>query len=159
MWGLRIVRTVPTLAALAHADTLAPMMSNVARSAGLCGSICAAAAGMSLTWVAISGLAGELLALPVLMWRLKNRHSVSERACLVPLTLIVLATSVAGLLAYFDIFSANTFSVLFGTVLTAVSTVVILLAIHPPLRDDLRSFASSALGSLGIKTTQRAIDA
>jgi hypothetical protein len=148
MWGLRIIRYVPTLAALAHADTRAAMISNLIRSLAFAGSIYAAATGRPLAWIAISGLAGESLALPALMWRIGRRHGVSQVPCIAPLSGIsfgMIATIVVALLSGLR---TTPWLLLSGTPILTIGTVTLLLIMVPQLWYDLRSAAMSAIESL-----------
>jgi O-antigen/teichoic acid export membrane protein len=88
MWALRIVRVAPTLAAMALGDTKNTMIANFARSLALVGMAVAAATGMGLVWVAISGFAGEALALVASVWRLDRVNSISPRLFAKPMTVV-----------------------------------------------------------------------
>lgn len=149
MWGIRLVRTAPTLAALAHADTKAAMFSNLVRSVALGGSVCAAAAGMSLVWIAISCLVGELLALPTIFLRV--RHYLSLRLCLKPLTTGSVGVALAALLPRWGGYSINPLSVLLETLATTAGTLLIVLAMLPTLRADVRGLAASTLDAMQIR--------
>ncbi|HLA41122.1 MAG TPA: oligosaccharide flippase family protein, partial [Candidatus Glassbacteria bacterium] len=76
MWGLRTLRTAPTLAAMALGDTKNSMVSNIARSIALPGILLTAWAGYGLASIAICGLAGEALAMFVCVWRLQLKHNI-----------------------------------------------------------------------------------
>jgi O-antigen/teichoic acid export membrane protein len=84
MWALRILRSGPTMAAMAHADSKNAMISNIVRNIALIGVIVAAATGAPVIWIAISGFIGELAALVVCLWRLQKVHSISSKVCIKP---------------------------------------------------------------------------
>lgn len=93
MWGIRIFRAAPTIAAISKGDTQNAMFSNVVRSLALIGMLVVAALGASLTWIPLCGVAGEALALILTIWRLKHRNGVPVNICLrsfVPFTASVL---------------------------------------------------------------------
>jgi O-antigen/teichoic acid export membrane protein len=159
VWGLRIIRYVPTIAALAYADTQAVMISNLVRSSALCGSIYAAATGKGLVWIAISALAGELLALPVLMRRIRRLHGVSARLCVPPMAAIGLGVIAAAMISYSGVSRAHPLSALLASLVTVGGTTLILSAAAPGLRYDLLSMASRTLGMFGMKNPIREADA
>jgi O-antigen/teichoic acid export membrane protein len=103
MWGIRILRVVPTVAAMAQGDTRSAMFSNLGRSLALIGMAMAAATGSKLTWIAISGFGGECLAILILTWRLSRVHGIPCRVHTKPFALFgfgmlfsALGSSVAG---------------------------------------------------------------
>src|ERR1700744_2185477 len=82
MWGLRIFRVAPTVAAIAQGDTQNAMFSNVARSLALVGMLCVAAFGAGLFWIPICGFIGEMFATAVTIWRLAHRNQLAPGLCL-----------------------------------------------------------------------------
>jgi O-antigen/teichoic acid export membrane protein len=97
MWALRLVRTAPTLAAMAYGDTRNAMVSNLARSSALAGILLVAATGRSLVWIAVCGFLGELLALVVCVWRLQLRHGVPATLCFKPYAAFFAGAGIAAL--------------------------------------------------------------
>ena len=149
MWGLRTVRNAPTIAALAHADTKAPMTSNFIRCLSLVGCIYAAATGKGVVWIAISGLGGELLSLPWIMLRVRNRLRLPLRISLPPLAITGLGILATAALVYLGLPQAVT-PLTIGSTVAATAGVALILAIFvPSLRGDLRSAAVSAFGVQG----------
>lgn len=97
MWALRVVRTAPITVAIAKGDTRNSMFSNIARSLSLVGMFIAAALGLGLEWIAISGLVGEVLALAVCLTRLQRLFSIPRALCLKPFGVVAAGLAVAGL--------------------------------------------------------------
>ncbi len=63
MQGLRILRAVPSLAALARADSLNPLASNVLRLTGIIAAATVGLSGWGLEAIAAAGCGGEVVAL------------------------------------------------------------------------------------------------
>ena len=144
MWAVRMVRVTPTLGAMALGDTVNSMISNILRSAAIAGVLAAAAFGSDLTWIAISGLTGEVMATIASLARLKRRNGVPAMLCLRPLSVSAVAMIAAGLAFAF---SGNTWSLAISTsVLFIGLTVATMLYVSPFLRQDLHEmiFAPSA---------------
>jgi O-antigen/teichoic acid export membrane protein len=99
MWGVRIVRAAPTLAAMAQGDTKNTMISNSARTLSLVGMLAALAWGGGLVWIAISGFAGELLALVASLWRLRSHNAISLALCVKPIGVAAAGMVMGALLA------------------------------------------------------------
>jgi O-antigen/teichoic acid export membrane protein len=149
MWGLRVVRQAPTIAALAHADTKASMTSNFIRCLSLVGCLFAAATGKGVVWIAISGLGGELLALPWIMLRVRNRLRLPLRVSFPPLAIAGLGVLATAALVYFGLPQAVAPLTIGSAVAATAVTALLLAAFVPSLRGDLRSFAVSAFGIQG----------
>jgi len=139
MWALRILRVVPTVAAMALADTHNSMISNVARTAALAGVLYASATGKPLVWIALSGFAGELLALAMSVWRLQREHGLAADALVAPFSVTFAGMSLAGVTIAGGL---NTHGWLPATLATLglmlVMGVISLIAL-PELRGNLRS--------------------
>lgn len=86
MQSLRIMRIGPTMASMAKGDTKSMMYSNVARSLSFIAVLTIAAAGGNIVWIALSGFAGELLAMGVCLWRLQKVHGIGYFACFGPVS-------------------------------------------------------------------------
>jgi len=84
MQALRIIRTGPTLAAMAKGDTKNAMYSNVVRSVAFVGVVMTAAFGGSLSLIAASGFMGEVLAMGFCVGRLQRVHRIPMMVCLKP---------------------------------------------------------------------------
>jgi O-antigen/teichoic acid export membrane protein len=149
MWGLRVIRIAPTTAALAHADTKASMTSNLIRCLSLVGCLFAAATGKGVVWIAISGLGGELLALPWIMLRVRNRLRLPLRVSFPPLAITSLGVLAAAALVYLGLPQAVA-PLTIGSAVAVTAGASFLLAVFiPSLRGDLRSAAASAFGIQG----------
>lgn len=81
MQAFRIIRTGPTLAAMAKADTKNSMYSNMVRSVSLLAALLTAASGQNLSWIAASGFFGEFFALIFCLWRLQRQHQIDPSTC------------------------------------------------------------------------------
>jgi O-antigen/teichoic acid export membrane protein len=149
MWGLRVVRWAPTIASLAHADTKAPMTSNLIRCLSLVGCIFAAATGKGVVWIAISGLGGELLALPWIMLRVRNRLRLPLHASFRPLTIACLGVLVSAALVYLSLPWGKSPMALGMAGAVTAATALLLAAVVPTLRSDLRSTAASLMNLFG----------
>src|ERR1700744_2849834 len=136
MWGLRIFRVAPTVAAIAQGDTQNAMFSNLARSLALIGMLCVAAVGAGLFWIPICGFIGEMLATAVTIWRLSHRNQLAPALCLrsgIPFFVGVAAATAAIILcaAHNGIPIATAASIIIpGIAITAM------FALHPHLLHD-----------------------
>jgi O-antigen/teichoic acid export membrane protein len=148
MWGLRVTRIAPTTAALAHADTKASMTSNLIRCLSLVGCLFAAAMGKGVVWIAISGLGGELLALAWIMVRVRNRLRLPIRTSFPPLAVTGLGVLAAAALVYLGLPQAVAPLTIGSAVAATAGTALLLAAIVPSLRGDLRSVVASARQAL-----------
>jgi O-antigen/teichoic acid export membrane protein len=149
MWGLRIIRIAPTTASVAHADTKASMTSNFIRCLSLIGCLFAAATGKGVVWIAISGLGGELLALPWIMLRVRNRLRLPLRGSFPPLAITGLGVLATAGLVYLGVPQAIAPLTIGSTVAATAGVALLLAAVVPSLRSDLRSAAVSAFGIQG----------
>src|ERR1035437_1274995 len=125
------------------------MTSNFIRCLSLIGCLFAAATGKSLVWIPISGLAGELLALPWIMLRVRNRLRLPLRASFRPLAITGLGVLAAAVLVYFGLPQAVAPLTIGSAVAATAGTALLLAAFVPSLRGDLRSAADSAFGIQG----------
>lgn len=136
MWALRMVRTAPTLAAMALGDTSNAMISNVLRSSAVAGMLVAAALGKPLYWISICGLLGEILATGVSILRLRMRNGVPVLLGVRPLLIVGAAMCLAGFTS--SVTSKGWVPVIASTAILAGLTVVAMLATFPRLRQDLQ---------------------
>lgn len=84
MQAIRLMRVIPTTAALARGDTLNSLVANLGRAPAIGLAVLAAAEGMPLAWVAATGAVGEAAALLVCSWRLGTKHRLLVSISLVP---------------------------------------------------------------------------
>lgn len=97
MWGVRIFRTAPTVAAIAKGDTRNAMYANTARSLALVGMLMTASLGAPLYWISVCGLAGEVLAITMNLWRLARKNGISASLCIRPGIPFAIGMLLAGL--------------------------------------------------------------
>lgn len=79
MQGLRILRAVPSLAALSRADSFNPLASNVLRFLGIAAAAIAGMSGGGLEAITTCGCGGEVIALIGSIVLLRHRHSLSVK--------------------------------------------------------------------------------
>ncbi len=78
MQGIRLLRTLPSIAAMSRADSLNPLISNVLRLLGIAGALVALKMGGGMEAIAAAGSAGELAALVGSILLLHQRHQVES---------------------------------------------------------------------------------
>ena len=125
------------------------MTSNIIRCLSLVGCLFAAATGKGVVWIAISGLGGELLALAWIMLRVRNRLRLPLRASFPPLSIAGLGVMAAAALVYLGLPQAVSPIAIMSAVAATAGTALLLAAVVPSLRGDLRSAAVSAFGIQG----------
>ncbi|MCY2965909.1 MAG: hypothetical protein NT069_20150, partial [Planctomycetota bacterium] len=76
--GIRLLRTLPSIAAMSRADSLNPLISNVLRLLGIAGALVALKMGGGMEAIAAAGSAGELAALVGSILLLYRRHQVDS---------------------------------------------------------------------------------
>ncbi len=132
---LRLMRMPASNAAMARGDTKNIMFANVFRQSGVLLAVIAAWSGMSIEWIAFSGVCGELLALAAAGILLKNRHAVPLRSILKPSAFAAAVFAVSTLIAA-GAWTQSSWLVSAGWfVITAGSSGFLYLALfpHPPL--------------------------
>lgn len=90
MQAARLLRVVPTIGAMAKADTKNAPIANIFRVAAFSGVVICAFYGLSPFWIAVMGLAGEFLASIVSIMRLRIMHKVPIKTSMVPGCLILI---------------------------------------------------------------------
>ncbi|MBR8826883.1 MAG: oligosaccharide flippase family protein [Gomphosphaeria aponina SAG 52.96 = DSM 107014] len=98
MWSIRILRSVPTIAAVAMGDTKNSMISNFYRTLALFFTLMVALKGGNLAMIAASGAVGEVLALVVTAWRLQNLQKIPINICFIPLVITIIFWGVSWLI-------------------------------------------------------------
>jgi O-antigen/teichoic acid export membrane protein len=141
MQAMRILRVAPTLAAMAHADTKNAMFSNIVRTLALAGVLFAGITGRSLTWVAASGFAGEVLAFLTCIWRLQRCHSVSAKLSVRPLALSASAMLLGATLAAAGISNLGWAAAPLAAGGLMIMMLILALFLFDGLRGDLRAIA------------------
>ncbi len=87
--AVRLMRVSPSVACVARADTLGPLLANVFRVSVLPLAIWIAWSGMALPWVIMIGVLGEIVALLALSVRVRRAHAI-DAAPVVAATVAVL---------------------------------------------------------------------
>lgn len=87
MFAIRLYRTAHSLTAMALGDTVNAMLANVYRMMALPAVLVAGVLGMDVWWIALSGVAGEILALHASAMRLQRRGHAAMRLTLLPAVL------------------------------------------------------------------------
>ena len=145
MWGVRIIRTVPTLAAVALGDTKTSMVSNIVRSLALLGMVLAAATGAGLAWIAISAFCGESLALGTVLWRLKRLHAIPVTGCFRPLVGFGLGIVLASVVSAARVETLGAAGALLGSLVVLAVTASAMVVVMPDLGLDLRAGIATAI--------------
>jgi O-antigen/teichoic acid export membrane protein len=148
MWGVRIIRTVPTLGAVAQGDTKTSMVSNIFRSLALLGMVLAAATGAGLAWISISGFCGESLALAITLWRLKRLHAIPITGCLRPLAVFGLGTMLASAVSAAKVETLGAAGALLGSLVVLAAIFLAMVWVIPELGLDLRAAVTAAMDPL-----------
>jgi O-antigen/teichoic acid export membrane protein len=151
MWGVRIIRSVPTLSAIARGDTKTSMVSNIVRSLALVGMALAAAMGSRLAWISICGFCGELLALGMLLWRLQRWHGIPAVLTFRPLAVTALGMAAGGLMSAAGIGSSGGAAAMLASLGLVLATLVAMLFVIPDLRLDLRALMITSISPLRAK--------
>jgi hypothetical protein len=141
--AVRIFRLAPTVAAIARADTVNSMMSNVWRCTGIGAMAVAAVLHLDLTWIAASGLAGELVALLYSVRRLRLRQGIAWRTTAAPSAVVFAGTCVALVFAVSLPLADRTIVAVAVATVVQAATVAALLAVFPQLRILIRDAAAS----------------
>lgn len=151
MWGVRIIRAAPTLAALAQGDSKTSMVSNIFRSLALLGMVLAAARGAGLAWISISGFCGESLALGVVLWRLKRLHAIPVTGCFRPLAVFGLGAMLASAVSAARVETLGAAGALLGSLVVVAAMFLAMVWAIPELGLDLRAAISTAIHPLRTK--------
>ena len=101
MWSMRMLRGTPSMAAMALGDTRSIFYINLWRTSALALVVVAAMLGLSMKWIAIAGIVGELVALVGGIPRLMSRHNISVGIVLRPVVLVALGFTLTVVVAGF----------------------------------------------------------
>lgn len=148
MWGIRIFRVGPTIAAVARADTENAMISNIARTVAFVGILVVAACGYGLAWLAACGFGGEVLALAVCTWRLERQHGVPASICYKPSAVAAAGMGAAAFIAYAGMAKAGWIAALVVAPGLLVMVGLAMLVFYPDLRSLLADMISRFRASL-----------
>jgi O-antigen/teichoic acid export membrane protein len=148
MWGIRMFRVAPTVAAIAYGDTQNAMYANIARTFALVGMLVVAWVGGSLVWIPICGFGGEVLALAITVVLLERKQGVPAKLCLKSFVIFAFGIALATFAALQGTSGAGPIvSSLVALVIVAI-TVGITLATQPQLRLGLRDLIDRQRGSV-----------
>jgi O-antigen/teichoic acid export membrane protein len=140
MQSLRIMRIGPTLAAMSRGDTKNAMYSNMARSLSFIAVLASAATGKSIVWIAASGFVGELLAIGLCTWRLREVHGVRMISCLGPVSLALSFMGIGAAVLY----TTNVYTSMVASLMISGVTVILFIvsgmSSFKVLRQDIVSF-------------------
>lgn len=146
--AVRIFRLAPTVAAIARADTVNSMMSNVWRSSGIGAMAIAGLCELDLPWIAAAGLGGEIAALLYSLGRLRRKQGIAWMTTGGPSGVAFLGTSVALASAVcFTLADRPVVAVATAAVLQ-IATVGALLAVFPTLRILVRDTLATGLRTI-----------
>jgi O-antigen/teichoic acid export membrane protein len=141
---LRTIRLAPTTASMAFGDTVAPLITNIARAAVLPLGIVAALLGKPLVWLVIFGCVGEVVAITVLLTRLYRLHGLEIGLCFKPVGIALIAVGIAQSTALTMGIGSWMFSIGLIVVIAA-STFGIMAALLPSFRGILKMVFSTSL--------------
>lgn len=142
MQAFRLIRTGPTIAAMAKGDTKNSLYSNIYRSVALVAALVVVATGGSVASIAATGFFGEFIALIYCLWRLDKVHFISPFAS-IKLGSITMLFMFMGYLA--SIWLRNIDYLPFSLLLSIAIVVCYALTsivVFPNLKDDILSIRS-----------------
>lgn len=143
--AVRIFRLSPTVTAIARADTVNSMMSNVWRCSGIGAMAIAGLMQLDLTWIAAAGLGGELAALLYSLRRLRIKQGIAWTTTGAPGAIAFAGTSAALAFAVLVPLADHFVIAICIAVTIQAATVAVLLAAYPGLRNFVRDSWSSGL--------------
>jgi len=94
---IRLLRVAPTTAALALGDSKNSLIANTVRQSGLGLALCASALSMPMTWIAASGLVGEILAVTMSVAWTRRKHDLPVRSFVLTTVIVFLSFGLAAL--------------------------------------------------------------
>jgi O-antigen/teichoic acid export membrane protein len=144
MWGFRIFRVAPTVAAIAQGDTQNAMYSNLARSLALVGMLTVAGLGGQLLWIPLCGLTGEILATGLTIWRLFHRNRVPANLCLRAGVPFFGGMLLAALLVGVGATQKGILVAIAGSIAVPVIASFSMCVLYPNLLKDSRAFLQTA---------------
>ncbi|GAB6194000.1 oligosaccharide flippase family protein [Desulfocastanea catecholica] len=112
-YAIRSIRFAPTIAALAKADSITQMYSNLVRGITLPISLVLAILHQPIWMIAATGVISEVAACSVSFYRLAYRNSVPLRYSMRPVLITVLLLTFSGLPGLFGFYKLNTAVVIF----------------------------------------------
>jgi len=140
--AFRLIRSAPTLAAMALGDTFNNVFSNAFRVLSFILVLASAFAGKPVVWIAASGCFGEILALWAATLRLQNVHKLSGSIVLGPTALCVGIVACAGSLLAMVVVSLSWFPSLIVSVLFSITSLILAYRINGVFRENLGQLLS-----------------
>lgn len=151
MQAFKMIRVAPTLAAMSRGDTKTLMATNLIRVASFAGALAAVMNSAPLAWIALSALAGEVMALAYAFIRLRRVHAVPLGASLPSVSLTTSVMLVAGAVFLLLAHSSDFVIILAGVALSGAAAAGNALALKPT-RDELRSVLRRVQGQMPVRT-------
>lgn len=143
--SVRLVRAVPTTAAMALGDTRNSLVANVFRQSGLLLALAAALAQAPLVWIAVAGVVGEVVALGASVMYVRWRHGLPIHATASPAAVLVGGLALSAAIGGSGLASFGLLPLSCTLVLVLVASSAILLTTFPELRRELLSLATPLL--------------
>ena len=149
MQMLRLIRTVPTTAALAKGDTIACLLANFGRAACLPLLVMLAFCEQPLVWLVVAGCLGELLALIIILQRVSVAHGLKRITSLGPAGISLCAVLASGVAvpAIDAPLGLRSLSTLIGIL---AASLMAFLAFFPDLRKEIASMLQST-STIGVR--------
>ena len=135
MWGVRIFRASPTLAAMAIGDTRNSMVANIVRTTAILGMLCVAGLGWGVVWIAICSFAGEVLATVTCIWRLNSEHQIRPLLAMSPFAVLGCGTLAA---AVGNAASIRPIAATGLAIVILIASAGMMLVMFPEFRSNLR---------------------
>ncbi|MCX7396094.1 MAG: oligosaccharide flippase family protein [Planctomycetales bacterium] len=95
MQCIRLLRVAPTTAALALGDTKNSLIANVVRQSGLALALLASVLSLPMTWIAASGVVGEILAVTMSVAWTRRIHGLPLRSLVLSAAFILFSFGLA----------------------------------------------------------------
>lgn len=141
--SIRFLRLPSTIIALAKADTLNPLVSNIFRALSFILAFVFAALGKDILWIAASGLAGELFAVAASIVMLRYRLAIPVSYFSKPFFLSIIGLMFATIFWNAGLLGAHHLYASLAFVSLSVSIVVLFFLSFPDLRIKIQTLTSS----------------
>lgn len=132
--SLRIIRGASISAALAKGDSVNSMMANIWRLVGLVLAVGFVYFGLSLVWVAIAGVLGEIVGLAASLTRGWRKQGTAPGDCLRPMAVMTMLTT-GGVLAKLALGEAQWLVALASAVTGGILCTIAFTMVFPLLKD------------------------
>ncbi len=136
MQSIRLLRVVPTIASMAWGDSLSILIGNIGRASFFPGVVVVALLHKPLVWIVLVACAGEVVALAILVFRLRKLYALPTGASLKPMVLTGLSTGLS--FAVLSKFGHDTWlTSIVCIVVILFSTVTVMICLFPDFRRTL----------------------